>query len=125
MNILGISIAAVIGLITSLYLLYSRKKKVSLMCPRKGCDAVVGSRYGVTLGIHNDVLGTLYYSLWLLLCLLVWQGGSVPAQVLLIYATLGAFMSVRLLSIQAFVLRAWCLWCLVSAAVSFAIVLFL
>lgn len=114
MNILGI-IAAVVGLGTSLYLYTQRKNKKKLMCPRKGgCEKVVSSAYGTFLGVHNDVLGAIYFASVLILIPL----GAIDVWVLFLLkiAALSGFLySMYLLLVQIGIVRAWCMWCTLSA----------
>src|SRR5688500_8711880 len=54
--------ASVLGLWVSSFLYRKKRAKTKLVCPlRSNCDKVIGSRFGTTFGISNDILGIMYY----------------------------------------------------------------
>ena len=107
--------------------IYKKKNtKRPLVCPlRSNCDLVVTSKYSNILGIPVEILGMCYY----MAVVLVHVGMIIhPAFRLPIIATISmavstcAFLfSMYLVSIQAFVLKQWCTWCLCSAFLCVAI----
>jgi len=87
-----------------------------------GCDLVRASAYAYPLGIPMPLFGLVLYAAagWL-----TWRSLSeepvagVPVRVgLLVVASLGVAASAVLTGLEAFVIRAWCSWCLVSAVAS-------
>ncbi len=76
-----------------------------------GCDQVVGSKYGKTLGIKNELIGLLYYPLMMVLILAVSAPWSVP--LVRVLAAVAALFSMYLLCLQLCVLRTYCFLCLV------------
>jgi uncharacterized membrane protein len=119
-------LASAAGLYISLSLYYKKHAKKKLMCPRNAdCNSVINSRFGVTLGISNEVFGIFYY-----LFLSIVFGSSLIIQtvftplttlVVLAFTAIGLLVSVYLVSVQAFVIKAWCMWCLGSAFVNIVI----
>lgn len=112
------------GLILASYIYSTKKDKTKkLICPMKGhCDTVVGSQYSKFLGLPVELMGVLYYALIVLSYgLQLWLPelfGNV-GKLFLTALTVGAFIfSLYLVSIQAFVLKRWCTWCLFSAGFS-------
>ncbi len=124
-TILGI-IGAILGLGVSLYIFKKKQTKTRLVCPRESnCDKVVHSTHATTLGINNEVLGIGYYVLQLVLWSAVGFGVVAPGLlwVLVALTIAGALFSIYLIALQALVIRAWCLWCLGSAAANVLLVL--
>ena len=119
MQLLGL-IGSLIGLFVSLYIYRKKRAQKPLMCPRSApCDTIVNSAYATTFGIPNELLGIGYYvTVGVLHALAL----SYPILVtgfflfvLVIATSIGVILSVYFVALQAFVLRAWCLWCLGSA----------
>lgn len=108
-------ISAIIGFGVSIYLLHRRTSQKKLMCPRKGdCEKVVSSIHGAIFGVHNDVLGAIFYAGMLVLFPLA--SIDVVARFLLLSGALVGFLySMYLILVQIVVIRAWCLWCTISA----------
>jgi uncharacterized membrane protein len=110
------------------YIRYTKKKAAPLVCPLEGsCDTVVHSDYSKIFGIPVELLGMAYY---LLIALLYLAFSLFPFAVpaFLSYAVLGVTVSAFLFSlyltaVQAFILKHWCTWCLISATICTAIFL--
>lgn len=105
---------ASIGFVDSMYLSYARFTDSQLSCSiLNGCNAVAASPYAVFLGVPLAYLGVLYYlSIVALACTRRWQE-------LFVLTLLGALMSLYFIYLQAFVIGAFCVYCLTSAALSF------
>ena len=91
------------------------------MCPRQAnCDEVVSSVYGKTFGVANTYLGVAYYTTVAILMAMVLVGISFPLEwaLIAIFVFSAGIFSLYLIFVQAFVLRAWCLWCLFSAVIN-------
>lgn len=111
------------GFLLSSYILYVKHCDKPMVCPTgSSCETVIYSEYSKFFGIPLEYLGMLYYGLLVgVYTLLVISPSSVPPLLLfgVLYITAAAFLfSVYLTSIQAFVLRQWCMWCLLSAVFS-------
>lgn len=122
---------ALIGLADALYLLRKKMRGEKLVCfMGDDCDKVVKSKYGYIAGIPNEFLGAGFYISAFILFLLGFLGretiaGFSPESILLILAVPASLASLYLLGIQAFVLKEWCEYCLLSALVNFLILLVL
>lgn len=103
---------------------YIRHKKVSqetLVCPiGHTCDTVIHSDYSKFFGIPIELMGMLYYGIiafsYLAIGLrsdLAWPEVSL---VLLLLSTFAFLFSIYLTFIQAFALKQWCTWCIISAS---------
>ncbi len=112
--------AAICGLIISTYIYRQKKKKTSLVCPREAsCEKVVHSIHATTAGIDNTLLGIGYYAtIGLLYAFVLVFPQYLTAPVLWVMTVMtcfGVLFSLYLIALQAFVIRAWCAWCLGSA----------
>jgi uncharacterized membrane protein len=90
----------------------------------QGCDVVTTSAYSKIFGIPVSLLGVFYY-LAILVSGLYYAENRKPRTLQLMHAitTLGLIMSLWFLYAQAFIIKAWCLYCLFSAGTS--IILFI
>lgn len=120
-----IILAALGGFGVSFYIFYIKKNKGVLVCPTgSDCNAVVKSRYSKFLGVPLEYLGMAYY---LIAASLYITFIFAPAllTILLPFAiglTAFAFLfSLYLIFVQAFLLKQWCIWCLLSAGLSIII----
>lgn len=117
------------GFLIALYIRHHKKNvEEALICPLKAnCDTVIHSNYSEFLGIPVEVLGMLYYGLVALSygLFIVFPAVATDLSVFLIHlASILAFIfSVYLTLVQAFVLKNWCTWCLISAFLSASIFL--
>ena len=94
-----------------------------LVCPINfDCHAVVHSDYSKFFGIPVEMLGMAYYAIISLSYLAyVFMGSIMPEYFLSFLAAMSllAFVfSLYLISIQIFVLKKGCSWCIVSSAIS-------
>jgi len=112
---------AAIGISETAYLIRKRIAAQAPVCPiGGGCEEVLRSRYNrLFLGIHNDAAGMAFYlAMCVLTALLVILDQPplwVPAGVFLLLA--GATLASAVFTfLQWRVIRAWCFWCLMSAA---------
>lgn len=101
--------------------IYRKKRAHSrLVCPLKAdCDSVVQSDYARFFGVPVELLGIAYYSLIAASYATI---AAIPAVAVppfvfaLLSLTAAAFLfSLYLTFIQAFAIKQWCSWCLVSA----------
>lgn len=84
-----------------------------------GCSAVLGSSYATTLGLPTAAFGAVaYFTVFSAAILAVfghdWVRGILIAVIVLMFGA-----SLYFLSLQAFVLHAFCPFCLLSAALTF------
>ena len=85
------------------------------MCPvGGGCETVQESEYAEIAGVPVAVLGLIGYMV--LLALIVWDAplARLAAATL---ALVGLLFSIYLLVVQAFVIEAFCIWCLANDVV--------
>ena len=117
-----INLFALVGFFISLYIYNQKRKREKLICPRKtDCDKVVYSTYSRFLGFPVEVLGMIYYFLIgsIYSYLSIFELWSTLSYCFILFITsCSIIFSVYLLSIQAFIIKKWCLWCLSSAFIS-------
>ena len=114
-----ISVFAVsfLGFLDASYLTISYVTKTSVECSFvHGCDVVLTSSYATVGGIPIALFGVLYYLTMLLslIAFLDWKK-IVFLEIVLMLPLAGFFVSAGLVGLQMFVLKAFCLYCLVSA----------
>ncbi|MDP2638394.1 MAG: vitamin K epoxide reductase family protein [Candidatus Levybacteria bacterium] len=113
--------AAALGFIISLNIHRKKKQKKPLVCPlRFHCDAVVHSEYSTFFKIPLEYIGMLYYATIFLsyMSFLLFPDMIVHRYFVVAVsgATAFAFLfSMYLIGIQAFILKQWCTWCIMSA----------
>ncbi len=113
--------ASFFGFLLALYIRHKKSTGEEMICPiGSNCQNVIYSEYSKFLGIPVEMLGLFYYSLMALTygILVGLPDLKVASSFILGVLTLSliAFLfSLYLTFIQAFYLRAWCTWCLMSA----------
>ncbi len=105
------------------YIYYAKNYQEHLACPvGSDCNVVIKSRYSVFFGVPLEYWGMLYYVTIFCSYLAFLITPALRESLLLptvLFLTAGAFLfSIYLTFIQGFVLRAWCIWCLLSASLS-------
>jgi len=113
-----ISAFGVTGVAISAYVWYKQVTSGPVLCIGEGCARVIRSRYGRLLGIPNGALGVVYFGGAAIASLVA----TPVALILLTAATLVALLLYGYLTyLQYAVLKAWCMWCLASAALTIGI----
>ena len=116
---------SIIGFSVSLYIFYSKKRNKPLYCPiGENCDDVVKSKYGKTFGVENTIPGMAFYLIIFAYSFLlnrnIFKGNAIYYFV--VSASLASVLfSLYLVYVQKFVLKKWCIYCLVSTTVSISI----
>jgi uncharacterized membrane protein len=117
---------ALIGLLLSAYLTLWRYGFMGpLQCGTGGCETVQTSEWASILGIPVAVIGLVGYaallgvSLWGLQPR--WVERREPTVWLLVLSGGGVLFTLYLKYLEAFVINAWCRWCIASAVIIAAI----
>ena len=111
------------GFLIAMYIRHHKKNvQEALICPLKAnCDTVIHSDYSKFVGIPVETLGMTYYAFITIGygLVIIFPLIYVPLVASgLLTATVFAFMfSIYLTLIQAFALKNWCTWCLISAGI--------
>jgi uncharacterized membrane protein len=112
-HVAGVLVLA--GIAVSAYLTWAHYADASVVCIRGGgCETVQKSSYSEIAGIPVAVLGLLYYLT--MFVLIGWDGEDAQFAAAAL-AVVGLLFSVYLLVLQAFVIDAFCIWCLVNDVV--------
>lgn len=113
-------VLCLIGILETIYLIHKRKKAEHPVCIiGEGCSVVLNSKYNKTLGIHNDLLGLIFYiiTIGVIVTSLLTRTPDYFIQICLITGTIS---SIIFMIIQFGVLRSFCFWCTMSALTIFA-----
>lgn len=121
-----IVVAALGGFGVSTTIFQTKRSHKQLVCPTgSNCNAVVNSRYARFFGIPLEYLGMLYFFFIALayLALIVFPQAILGPWLLglAMLSTAAFFFSFYLLFVQAFLLRQWCIWCILAAMFSLTI----
>lgn len=108
------------GFLLAFYIWYKKQAHEKMVCPLDSdCDAVIYSEYAKLFGVPIEILGLLYYGIVAVsyaVFLAIPSIVSAPFVFGILGLTTAAFLfSLYLTFIQAFNLRQWCTWCLMSA----------
>lgn len=111
------------GFLLAFYIRHKKHTQEKMVCPLNfDCDTVVYSKYAAFFGIPIEILGLFYYGV-VAVSHALFLAFPIFASPLLVFSvfvlTSAAFLfSLYLTFIQAFALKQWCSWCLVSAGLS-------
>ena len=116
-----IILSALGGLSLATYIHFKKKEPKPLVCPiGHSCDPVVHSDYSRFMRIPVELLGIAYYSIILISYSLLFTYPEIKTPVtetvLLAISGIAFLFSAYLTGVQAFVLKEWCTWCLISAS---------
>jgi uncharacterized membrane protein len=120
-NLLRISsVFAIIGFIDSLYLTTVHYINVAPVCNiTTRCEMILTSRFSSIGPIPLALIGVFYYlTLTTFSVYLIFDFDKLLFRILFAIISLGFIVSISLVSIQAFVLNAFCQYCLISEATS-------
>lgn len=114
---------AAIGINETVYLIRKRRAGERPVCViGEDCHKVLESRYNNVLGVHNDVLGLIFYivtSFITAFLVLEFQPQALFERIAKVLIFSGTIFSVFAIMLQWQVIKAWCFWCLLSAATVF------
>ena len=126
MSIIIPVLACLCGISISVYMYLKKSRHQKLACPRDNpCDLVLHSHFSKTFGIPNELLGMLYFLSILALIFFPLLGFSPvwDLYILFFMLVLGGLFSIYLIGLQAFVIRAWCAWCLGIALTNLVLII--
>ncbi|MBZ5511977.1 MAG: thioredoxin domain-containing protein [Acidobacteriia bacterium] len=111
---------SLLGLFDSLYLLWVYASPAHpMVCLGGGCDQVRASRFAHIAGVPTPLYGVVMYGILALLIfaepLVAPASGALLRRAVAVIAALGVIASAALTAIEAFIIRAWCVWCVVQA----------
>ncbi len=113
-------VLALLGFADATYLTLKHYSGTPITCSlTHGCDIVTSSAYSEIFGIPVALLGALYYLSVILLSIFVLDRKNPKILRLISHFTwVGLGASVYFIIVQAFILNAWCQYCIGSAITS-------
>lgn len=121
-------IVVLLGFANAAYLNWQYRQHLrtgrKMVCPVGGmCEEVVGSSYGTTLGVKNEITGMIFYALLFVALLLTYVEsiGHLAARGILVGSFIAAIFSTYLLIVQIFILRRQCSWCICATIINYAL----
>ncbi len=116
----GFGILSLLGLADAFVLTAEHYIKLNLPCTFSGgCEQVLTSKFATIAGVPISWLGVVFYGVVLFLVLTAFANNQrLPSRFLVGWGAVGFASSAVLTSLQAFVIRAWCQYCLLSALTS-------
>lgn len=113
-------IVALVGFADATYLTIEHYRGVIPPCTvASGCESVLTSSYSTIAGIPVSLLGAIYYLIVLIgIVAYLESKNTKPLRWALLLTPLGFIFSLWFLYVQAFILEAYCQYCLVSVATS-------
>jgi uncharacterized membrane protein len=111
---------SLIGTVIASYLAYYYIYGTPVPCTTHGCDIVRQSQYTKLFGISMPLYGVAFYLTFALGGLLALLHKKVPYHDLLlkIAGLWGFAFSLYLTYLEAYVIEAWCIWCVASAIIA-------
>ena len=119
---LAAALVALIGLADSMYLTVHHLTAVPVPCSiLSGCETVLTSQYAEIAGIPLAAFGGLAYFVAFSLAILAAFGNRLMWTLFGVQVTLMSLFTAWLIYLQAFVIGAFCQFCLLSALTTFAL----
>jgi uncharacterized membrane protein len=121
-NRMAIAVLALIGLLMSLYLTLHKFGYIgTLACGTGSCDTVQTSPWAVFMGIPVPVMGVVGYLVLLVLAVVGLQPAHAENRklglLIFLLADIAIAFTIYLTYLEAFVINAWCRWCIGSALI--------
>ncbi len=115
-------LSAIIGFLDSTYLTIQHFKNVIPPCTTTGCEKVLTSEYSVIFGVPLALFGSFFYLTVIILSLvLLTSFRKIFLQIFYLFAVTGVIVSLYLLGLQAFIIKSFCQYCLLSCGTSLTI----
>ena len=113
-------VLSVIGLFDATLLTVEHFTHRGLPCSfTNGCERVLTSKYSEVLGVPTAAFGVVFYLIVLFAMIMAITNKQNPSRRLMLgWGSIGLLSSIILTGLQAFVIRAWCQYCLLSALTS-------
>ena len=113
------SVLSLLGIADALYLTIEHLTGQTVRCTiLSGCSEVLSSQYAVVAGIPLAAVGAAAYFTVFSLAVLALFGYRIAGKILTPLVIAMFFVSVWLFYLQAFVIRQFCQYCLISGAIT-------
>ena len=114
-----VAVLSLLGLADALYLTIEHLTGQTVRCTiLSGCSEVLSSQYAVVAGMPLAAVGAAAYFAVFSLAVLALFGYRIAGKILPPLVIAMFFVSVWLFYLQAFVIRQFCQYCLISAAIT-------
>ena len=128
LRVIAIALLGFIGMIDALYLSIKRNAGPIPCHITRGCSDVLTSKYSEVAGIPLSWIGLAFYvTVFSLAIFTIFEDPQHPAgfpvKMIFYLSGLGLIISALLVGVQAFILKAFCEYCLLSAALVLSIFL--
>lgn len=112
------TILSLVGLVDSSYLTALHIRGVAPTCNiLKGCEQVATSAYSSIFGIPVAFFGIAYYLCLFLFTIYIWERQRAHLfNHVIVFSTVGLLASIYFFYLQVVVIRALCLYCIISGA---------
>lgn len=122
-NRMGITLFALIGALIALYMTLHKLGLIGeLLCGTGSCEIVQTSKWAVFMGVPVPYWGLAGYTILTTLGLASLQPRYIDSKALrvalIVTSSLAFLFTVYLTALEAFVINAWCRWCIASAVVA-------
>jgi uncharacterized membrane protein len=115
-----LAVIAIVGLADATFLTVAHLTGDDAVCGSSiGCSTVLGSAYATIRGIPTAAFGAVAYFVVFSLAVLVASGYARLRRFLIVVVSVMFLASLYFLYLQAFILHAFCPFCLLSAALTF------
>lgn len=110
---------SIVGFADAVYLAIKTMVGSPITCYAfNGCDTVAQSKYSLLFGVPLSLLGALFYATTIILITYYLQRRTKRGLQNVVYvAIFGGLFSLYLFALQAFVIKAWCFYCVISDTV--------
>ncbi|MFW6201852.1 MAG: vitamin K epoxide reductase family protein [Gemmatimonadota bacterium] len=120
---MGIALSALGGFFVATYLLFAKLGLTGpIVCGVGDCGRVQASRWAEILGVPVAAWGVIGYGLLFATAMAGLRPAGIAdrriAAALVAFAAVAFGFSAYLTALEAFVIRAWCQWCVVSAGLA-------
>lgn len=121
MQLQVILLLAILGFVNAYFLHWQfvrfQKFKKKMFCLLgEDCAGVIGSVYGTTMGVKNEVIGIWYYTIvaTLALALMLFPDTTLIRDLIVLITLISTAFSMFLLYAQTNILKNLCSWCLIA-----------
>lgn len=117
---IAILVLSIAGVVDSSYLLVKHYTHSAVNCSIfSDCDVVTSSAYSTIMGIPVALLGIIFYVIVFAFALILLKSKSRKYSISFFsISSTGFLVSMGLVYVQAFILNAFCFYCLISASLS-------
>lgn len=105
------------GILVSAYLVNKTIDPTGIACGSGGCETVLTSSWAKIGGIPVAAFGLAWYTICIFLIWRIWFRKDLSYFHWQVWMVLGLAFSLYLLALEAFVIHAYCRWCLGSLAI--------